>query len=77
METINVARPLRVLRLKAVKDKVQRSTSAIYAMMASGEFPRSIKLGCDEKNAAVGWLEHEIDEWLEQQVARRDAGVKS
>jgi prophage regulatory protein len=62
-------RPLRILRLSAVKAKTGQATSTIYAAMASGNFPRPIPLG----ERAVGWLESEIDGWIESRVRTRDA----
>jgi prophage regulatory protein len=40
--------------------------------MASGNFPRPIPLG----ERAVGWLEAEIDSWIEDRLRKRD-GVPS
>ncbi len=51
---------LKMLRLPEVMDKVGLKTSQIYAMMAEGTFPRSRLI----TGRAVGWFEHEIDEWL-------------
>ncbi len=51
---------LRMLRLPDVMDKVGLKTSQIYDMMAEGTFPRSRLI----TGRAVGWFEHEIDEWL-------------
>jgi prophage regulatory protein len=62
-------RPLRVLRLRAVKEQTGLGTSTIYLKMARGEFPRAIPLG----EAAVGWRSDEIDAWIEAQTAKRDA----
>ena len=62
-------RPLRILRLSAVKAKTGQAISTIYAAMASGNFPRPIPLG----ERAVGWLESEIDGWIESRVRTRDA----
>jgi prophage regulatory protein len=61
-------RPLRILRLSAVKAKTGQATSTIYAAMASGNFPRPIPLG----ERAVGWLESEIDSWIEACLRKRD-----
>ncbi len=58
---------LTVLRLLAVKHRTGLSRSTIYAKVADGEFPPPIKLG--EGARAVGWLEHEVIDWLEQQIA--------
>jgi prophage regulatory protein len=62
-------RPLRILRLSAVKAKTGQATSTIYAAMASGNFPRPIPLG----ERAVGWLESEIDSWIEACLRKREA----
>ncbi len=51
---------LKMLRLPEVMDKVGLKTSQIYAMMAEGEFPSARQI----TGRAVGWFEHEIDEWL-------------
>jgi prophage regulatory protein len=67
-----VPRPLRILRLSAVKAKTGQPTSTIYAAMASGTFPRPIPLG----ERAVGWLESEIDSGIEACLRKRD-GVSS
>lgn len=37
-----------------------------------GLFPRKVKLG-PAKNASVGWIEDEIDAYLDQLMADRDA----
>jgi hypothetical protein len=37
-------------------------------MMARDEFPRQVRLG----EGAVGWVEHEIDQFLEDRIAERD-----
>lgn len=39
------ARQQRILRLPEVKAKTGFGRSTIYALMASGEFPRSIRIG--------------------------------
>lgn len=53
-------KPLRVLRLAEVREKVGLCTSTIYEMTANDEFPAPRKI----TGRAVGWLEYEIDEWL-------------
>lgn len=50
-----------VLKLPAVQAKVQLSRSSIYRLEAEGKFPRRIQLGGGH---AVGWYQHEIEEWL-------------
>lgn len=53
-----------VLRLPVVKKRTGLSRSSIYEKMKKGEFPGSIALGA----RAVGWLESEVDAWLEAQI---------
>jgi prophage regulatory protein len=55
----------KVIRLPAVKDKTGLSRSSIYLRMSKGSFPKSISLG----DRAIGWLESDIDKWLEQCIA--------
>ena len=56
-----------ILRLPAVKARTGLSRSTIYQRVADGDFPRPVSLG----PRAVGWLAHEVDEWIADRVARR------
>jgi prophage regulatory protein len=58
----------KVLRRKAVEAKTGHSTSTIYEKMAAGEFPKPVRLGA----RAVGWVEEEIDRYIDQRIAERD-----
>lgn len=59
-----------ILRLPAIKARTGLSRSSIYLRMSEGRFPQSISLG----GRAVGWIETEIEEWLEKRIAMsRDA----
>ncbi|HAT8315137.1 TPA: helix-turn-helix transcriptional regulator [Legionella pneumophila] len=53
-----------ILRLPTVKKRVGMSRSNIYKLMSEGLFPKSISIGI----RAVGWIESEINEWIEQQI---------
>ncbi|MCF6355964.1 MAG: AlpA family transcriptional regulator [Candidatus Polarisedimenticolaceae bacterium] len=53
-----------ILRLPAVKTRTGLSRSTIYLRISEDSFPRPISLG----GRAVGWIEAEIDGWLEQQI---------
>lgn len=53
-----------ILRLPAVKTRTGLSRSTIYLRISEDSFPHPISLG----GRAVGWIESEIDEWLEQQI---------
>ena len=63
--------PLRIERLPQVKARTGYSRSSLYALIAAERFPAPILLG----PRAVGWLSHEIDEWITSRVrAPRDGG---
>lgn len=63
---------LKILRRPEVEATVGLSRSSIYAKMADGTFPQSIKLS----QRSVGWLEHEVAEWLKNRVtASRQAVI--
>ena len=53
-----------ILRLPAVIDRTGLSRSTVYLMMSKNEFPSRISLG----DRAVGWLEDDINNWLEQRI---------
>lgn len=55
----------RILRLPTVKTRTGLSRSTIYTRMSEDEFPAPISLG----GRAVGWIEAEVDEWLEKHIA--------
>ena len=60
---------MRALRIKGVKEKVGLGQTRIEYMVRHGTFPQPIKIG----QRAKAWLEDEIDEWLRQRVAERNA----
>lgn len=53
----------RIIRLPQVRDLVGLGTTAIYAKMKSGDFPKQIKLG-----RLSGWVESEIQAWIRKQI---------
>jgi prophage regulatory protein len=55
----------KIIRLPAVKDQTGLSRSSIYLRMSKGTFPQSISLG----DRAIGWLEEDINQWLEQCIS--------
>jgi prophage regulatory protein len=64
-------RPHRILRNRAVCDKAGfRGSSTLYAAMDNEGFPRPIALG----PRSVGWIEEEVDAWIEARRAKRDEG---
>lgn len=59
-----------ILRLPSVQKRTGLSRSTIYLRISEGGFPKPISLG----GRAVGWIEEEINEWLNQQIkASRDS----
>lgn len=53
-----------ILRLPAVKARTGLARSTIYLRVAQGTFPKPVSLGM----RAVGWVEAEIQEWLQRQI---------
>jgi len=60
-----VHQALAILRRKQVEARTGLRRSSIYAKIAAGEFPASIRLGA----RSVGWVESEIASWLESRIA--------
>jgi prophage regulatory protein len=59
----------RILRNRAVCDKAGfRGSSTLYAAMDNEGFPRPIALG----PRSVGWIEEEVDAWIDARRAKRD-----
>ena len=50
----------RLIRLKEVQHRVGVGRSTVYRWMADGSFPKPVQLG----KRSVGWIEHEIDNWM-------------
>jgi prophage regulatory protein len=53
-----------ILRLPAVTTSTGLSRSTIYLRISQGTFPKPVSLG----GRAVGWLEAEIQDWLQQRI---------
>lgn len=62
-EVANATR-LSMLRLNDVRARTGLSRSTIYLRISLGNFPKPIPLG----GRAVGWLEHEVQQWLKDRV---------
>jgi len=57
------------MRLKEITEKTGLAKSTIYNLISQGKFPKQIDLGA----RSVGWVDTEIEEWLEEKVAHRNA----
>ena len=53
-----------ILRWPDVRAKVALCRSTVYLKISNGTFPKPIKLS----ERAVGWLESDIDNWLQQRI---------
>lgn len=53
-----------ILRLPYVKARTGLSRSTIYLRVSEGTFPKPVSLG----GRSVGWIEAEIQSWLEQRI---------
>jgi prophage regulatory protein len=60
----------KVLRVGAVLEKTGLGISTLKVMVKSKTFPQPIQIG---PSRAQGWLESEIDGWIDERVADRDA----
>lgn len=64
---------LKIMRRPTVETITGLSRSSIYEKMDNGTFPKPIRLS----ERSVGWLEHEIQEWLKNRVSvTREGGVQ-
>ncbi|MBI1984093.1 MAG: AlpA family transcriptional regulator [Acidobacteria bacterium] len=53
-----------ILRLPAVQARTGLSRSSIYLKVSQRMFPKPLSLGA----RAVGWLEAEIQDWLQRRI---------
>lgn len=64
-------RPPKILRLPATKARTGLGASTIYLRISQGKFPKPINLG----DRAVGWLEEDIDNWLNERILQSRSSV--
>ena len=55
----------KIIRLPKVQEKTGLSRSTIYEYLKHRNFPAQIRLGA----RAIGFVESEIDEWIEARIA--------
>jgi prophage regulatory protein len=58
--------PTTILRRKQVIAKTGLARSTIYDHMRRGTFPKPIRLG----DKIVGWIESEVNAWLNDQITK-------
>ncbi|MEP3893194.1 MAG: AlpA family phage regulatory protein [Litorimonas sp.] len=59
---------MRILSKKALKELVLYSPQHVARLEKAGLFPKRVQLGPNR----VGWVEHEVLDWLEQRLADRE-----
>ena len=57
--------PKTILRIPQVRERTGLGNSQLYKLISDDKFPRQIKLGL----RASGWIETEVDEWIEKKIA--------
>jgi prophage regulatory protein len=57
----------RIIRWPKVHDKVDLCRSHVHQLVSKGEFPAPIKI--TPNGRASGWIESEVDAWVEQRIA--------
>ena len=67
------ASPPQIVRLQDVCDRVQLSASTIKTGVKEGWFPRPLRIGNGRNGRARGWLAQEIDQFILDRAAARDA----
>lgn len=53
-------RPERILRAKAVQDRIGCGNSKFYELLKTGDFPPGIRIG----SRSVGWRESQVESWI-------------
>ena len=61
----------RIIRRPRVREITGLGDSSLYERMAAGTFPRPVPLG----GRAVGWIESEVEEWIDARIAEREAAA--
>lgn len=61
----------RILRLAATIDKTGLSRSSIYAGIRDGSFVQPVKIG----ERAIGFVESEIDKWIDERISESRGGI--
>jgi prophage regulatory protein len=58
----------RILRRAEVTMRTGLSNTSVYREIQAGRFPKPVALG----RRAVGWIEGEVDAWLDARARARD-----
>jgi len=70
--TLNIEPTKTLIRIKEVCERTGLSRSYLYQLSKVGNFPQSISLV--PGGTSVAWVASEVDEWVNQRIAKRDGG---
>lgn len=61
---------MRILAFEQLKPEkgIPHCRQHLHRLVRAGRFPKPVKIGI----ARNGWIEAELDEWLEKRIAERD-----
>lgn len=60
---------MKIIRLNQVIDATGLGRSTIYKYISEGKFPLSLQIS----ERCVGWVESEIEQWIQTRIEMRDA----
>ena len=63
-----------IIKLPAVIARTGLSRSTIYHKISLGQFPQSIPLGVGNRTRAVGWVDDDVEGWIQEQIDRARGG---
>ena len=63
--------PIQFLKVPEVLARVGFSRAQLNRLRAAGQFPKPVTIG----SAGVRWVASEIDDWMRQRMAARDAAA--
>lgn len=67
----------RILRRPEVRHKTGLTDSALDRLIRSGQFPKPIRLSPDPQSRAVGWIEDDVEQYIEARISEAQTEVKS
>lgn len=65
---------MRIIRLQEATGKTGYSNRQLLILEGEGKFPKRFQLN-PPNGRAVGWLENEVDAWIEERAAARPASA--
>lgn len=65
----DTALPARILRFPEVNKRVGYCRMHVDRLEKAGKFPQRVQIGPN----SVGWVESDIDRWIAEKIAARDA----